>query len=77
MLGTFVLVHSFMVCQSRYRLPLMPFFAIFAAQALMHRSGRLTPRSWRMWTLVALLGVTLMLWWPYLPYVLLQRLEAW
>ena len=77
MLATFTLVHAIMVCQSRYRLPLMPFFAIFAAQALLHRSGRLTRRSWHTWTAVALVGAILVLWWPYLPFVLMERLEAW
>ena len=77
MLAMFTLVHCVMVCQSRYRLPLMPFFSIFAAQTLMSRSGWPRPGSWRMWTVVALVGAALVLWWPYLPYVLLQRLEAW
>ena len=77
MLATFTLVHCLMVCQSRYRLPLMPFFAIFAAQTLLNRSSRLTLGSWRMWTAVALVGAMLILWWPYLPYVLMQRFEAW
>jgi hypothetical protein len=77
MLGAFLLVHAFMVCQSRYRLPLMPFFAIFAAQVLLNRSGRLAPGSWRMWTGVAVVAAMLVLWWPYLPYVLMQRFEAW
>jgi len=77
MLATFTLVHCVMVCQSRYRLPLMPFFAIFAAQTLLHRSGRLTASSWRTWTAVAVVAALLVLWWPYLPYVLMQRLEAW
>jgi hypothetical protein len=77
MLATFTLVHCVMVCQSRYRLPLMPFFAIFAAQTLLNPSGRPTLGSWRMWTAVVLAGAASILWWPYLPYVLMQRLEAW
>jgi 4-amino-4-deoxy-L-arabinose transferase-like glycosyltransferase len=77
MLGTFALVHLFMVCQSRYRLPLMPFFMIFAASAVLGESGRRTLGSWRAWTAAGIVGAVLALWWPYLPYVLMQRLEAW
>jgi len=77
MLGSFAFIHLFMVCQSRYRLALMPFFMIFAADALLHRGDRPRLGSWRTWTAVALVGTLLVLWWPYLPYVLMQRLEAW
>jgi 4-amino-4-deoxy-L-arabinose transferase-like glycosyltransferase len=77
MLGSFVFIHLFMVCQSRYRLALMPFFMIFAADAVLHRRDRPRLGSWRTWTAVALVGAMLVLWWPYLPYVLMQRLEAW
>ena len=66
-----------MVCQSRYRLPLMPFFVVFAAQTLVNPNDRLTLGSWRTWIAAALVGAMAVLWWPYLPYVLMKRLEAW
>ena len=76
-LAVSLLIHCFMVSMSRYRLPLMPFFAVFAADVLLHWRQRVRWRSWRTRGACVVIGALLLSWWPYLPYVLLEKVRPW
>jgi hypothetical protein len=77
LLATFTVVHSVLVCLSRYRLPLLPFLAVFAAYALLNPKECFRMRSPRTWAAVVVLALLAVLWWPYAPFVLMQKLHAW
>lgn len=71
------IVHGVMVAQSRYRLVLMPFFMIFASYLFLNPQLLISFTSWRTWAAYCLTAGLLVMWWPYLPFVLLEQVHPW